>query len=64
MSVCPKCSSDRIMGPRFQRDNLGNESLAYTCATCGYIRLEPTHDRARYDRFLDDMMQYLHRNKR
>lgn len=47
MSVCPKCSSSFIVGPRYHCVG-GHEYLGYTCGRCGYSETGPTHD-ARVD---------------
>lgn len=42
MTRCPKCGSDRIVGPAY---DAGLDRLRYKCWCCGYIETTPTLDK-------------------
>lgn len=45
MTICPKCHSSKIIGPKFQPVNgFERECLSYTCFQCGYVSTSPTLD--------------------
>jgi hypothetical protein len=46
METCPKCSCRKINGPRYRKHLWGYEVLQFTCARCGYVKEQPTHDSA------------------
>jgi hypothetical protein len=43
MTVCPKCGSCKIIGPRYEHEWC-YERLRYRCFTCGYSMTTPTAD--------------------
>lgn len=44
MISCPKCGSNRVMGPWFKKVNYNREVLRYKCGRCGYEKDEPCLD--------------------
>lgn len=56
---CTKCGIGRFQGPRYVRnDSTGEESLQYTCTTCGYLRIEPTHEQRQAAQQQEILMRY------
>lgn len=48
MTECPKCGSNRITTPRYEKKYTGAEFLRYICITCGYSITTPTKDNQKY----------------
>lgn len=42
--ICKKCATGTMAGPRYVKEAFHQESLGYTCRTCGYVLLLPTAD--------------------
>lgn len=62
MNKCPKCSSNKIMGPTFIKAQ-SREFLQYICSICGYSENKPCNDNKAGGKWISPFMNIDHDEK-